>query len=319
MNTLLTSKAIFSETPICILLTGATGFIGKALVPLLLSQGHKLILWSRSPQKARAQYGYAIEAFAALDDIPEQKIHLVINLAGSKVAGMPWTVSRRKMLYESRVDLTQTLVSWLKLRQQKPALFLSASAIGYYGIQSQDDLTELTEEGLPQSIFMSQLCQDWEAAATEIHEQVPLVITRFGVVLGQGGALSMMLLPVRMGLGGKLGTGKQIMSWIHIEDLLSALAHLVSLHLQSPEIKRTVYNLTAPEAVSQIQFGQTAAKILHRPWCIPTPALAMKLLMGEQSCVLLEGQRVKPEALIKSGYIFEYPTLELALKNLLET
>lgn len=319
MNTTLASRTLFSESPMCILLTGATGFIGQALVPLLLSQGHKLILWSRSPQKARAQYGYAIEAFSELEDIPEQKIHLVINLAGSKIVGMPWTASRRKMLYASRVDLTRTLVNWIKSRQQKPALMLSASAVGYYGIQSQEDLTELTEESPPQSIFMSQLCQDWEAAAKEIYEQTPLVITRFGVVFGQGGALSMMLLPVRMGLGGKLGTGKQILSWIHIEDLLAALAHIVRLHLQTPETKYAVFNLTAPEAVSQIQFGQTAAKILHRPWCIPTPALGMKLLMGEQSDVLLEGQRVKPEALIKSGYTFDYPTLELALKNLLET
>jgi uncharacterized protein (TIGR01777 family) len=199
-------------------------------------------------------------------------------------------------------------------------LLVSASAIGYYGIQAQDDFTELTEDHPPQSFFMSQLCQDWEVAASEaIRDNISVNILRFGVVLGKGGALPMMLLPIRMGLGGKLGSGKQVLSWIHINDLLLAIAHVVNRHFEKTlPAQINFFNFTAPEAVSQIQFSQTAAKILHRPWCIPTPAFSMKLLMGEQSDLLLEGQRVKPTALLESGFQFSYPTIELALRDLLQ-
>ncbi len=321
MSTELMTKAIFSKSPIRILLTGATGFIGQSLVPLLMAQGHNIILLTRSPLKALKTFGNSILAVSDLNLIEKNlQIDLVINLAGAKILGFPWTESRKRTLINSRVKLTESLVQWMHSREKKPSLLLSASAIGYYGIQAQDDLTELIEDHPPQSIFMSQLCQDWEAAASEaVKDNIAVNVLRFGVVLGKGGALPMMLLPIRMGLGGKLGSGKQILSWIHIDDLLLAMAHLINRHFENPSPAQIhCFNFTAPEAVTQIQFSQTAAKILHRPWCIPTPALSMKLLMGEQSDLLLEGQRVKPDALIKSGFQFAYPTIDAALMDILQ-
>jgi uncharacterized protein len=321
MSTELKTKAIFSKSPIRVLLTGATGFIGQSLVPLLIAQGHNVILLTRSPLKALKSFGNSILAVNDLNLIEKNlPIDLVINLAGARILGMPWTESRKKTLIDSRVKLTESLVQWMHSREQKPSLLMSASAIGYYGIQSQDDLTEITEDHPPQSIFMSQLCHDWEAAATEaIKDNISVNILRFGVVLGKSGALPMMLLPIRMGLGGKLGSGKQILSWIHINDVLLAMAYLANQHFEnSLQAQINVFNFTAPEAVTQIQFSQTAAKILHRPWCIPTPALPMKILMGEQSDLLLEGQRVKPDALIKSGFQFAYPTIDTALMDILQ-
>lgn len=321
MSKELMTSAIFSKSPIRILLTGATGFIGQSLVPLLLAQGHSVILFTRSPLKALKAFGNSILAVNDLNLIEKDlPIDLVINLAGARILGMPWTESRKKLLINSRVKLTELLVQWMHMREQSPSLLVSASAIGYYGIQAQDDVTELTEDHPPQSIFMSQLCQDWEAAASEaIKDNIAVNILRFGVVLGKGGALPMMLLPIRMGLGGKLGSGKQMLSWIHIDDLLLAMAHLVNKHFENPSLEKiSLFNFTAPEAVTQIKFSQTAAKILHRPWCIPTPALPMKLLMGEQSDLLLEGQRVKPAALLESGFQFSYPTIDTALRDILQ-
>ncbi len=321
MSTELISKAIFSTSPLGILITGATGFIGQSLVPLLLAQGHHIVVLTRSPNKALKLFGNNILAVDDLNVIEHHHpIELVINLAGARILGMPWTPSRKKILINSRVSLTESLVKWMHQREQKPSLFLSASAIGYYGIQVQDDPTECAEDHPPQSIFMSQLCQNWEAAATKaIEGNVAVNILRFGVVLGKGGALPMMLLPIRMGLGGRLGTGKQILSWIHIDDLLCAMAHLANQHFENPSsVQMNVFNFTAPEAVTQIRFSQTAAKILHRPWCLPTPAFSMKLLMGEQADLLLEGQRVKPAALLKSGFQFLYPSIDAALEGLLK-
>lgn len=312
-------STIFSPSALTILLTGATGFIGQSLVPLLLSQGHKIIIWSRSPQKAKAQFGFAVEAVADLQEIADQDIHLVINLAGARILGMPWTESRRKALYGSRVELTKQLVDWIKSRSQKPSLFLSASAIGYYGIQAQSDKTEWTEEQPPQSIFMSQLCQDWEAAANDLSEQVPVVAMRFGVVLGHGGALPLMLLSIKSGLGGRLGSGEQVMSWIHLQDLFAAMAHICHRHFSGKHLctEFTAINFTSPQPVTQTEFSKTAACLLRRPWWLATPAFSVKLL-GEQADLLLEGQRVVPFELIKSGFEFTFPDIESALKDILQ-
>jgi uncharacterized protein len=309
----------FAPTPLRILITGATGFIGQSLVPLLLAQGHQVIVWSRSSQKAKAQFGFSVEAVADLQEIDDQLVDLVINLAGARILGMPWAESRRKVLYSSRIDLTKKLVEWMQSRTQKPSLFLSASAIGYYGIQAQSDKTEWTEEQPPQSIFMSQLCQEWETVAKAISSQVPVVAMRLGVVLGHGGALPMMLLPIKSGLGGRLGTGKQVMSWIHLQDLLKAMAHISHKHFSGENRHEnfSAINFTSPQAVTQTEFSKTAAGLLNRPWWLATPAFSLKLL-GEQSDLLLEGQRVVPFELLKSGFEFSFPDIESALKDILQ-
>jgi uncharacterized protein (TIGR01777 family) len=315
----------FSESPESVLVTGATGFIGQHLVRALLADGQRVTILSRDPSKAQLIFGGLVHCIASMDELPASvQIDVIVNLAGARILGWRWTEKRKEVLRRSRVALTENLVSWIKNAETKPRLMLSASAIGYYGIQEIGDQTALNEASPPQDIFMSQLCQEWEAAAQAASQYgVRVLRMRFGVVLGNQGALPMMLMPIRLGVGGTLGTGKQWQSWIHIDDLLKAIAFLCLFEFQagqqSPALLShdDVLNFTAPECVTQKQFSQTAARILHRPCIVPTPALPMRLLLGEQADLLLEGQRVTPKALQALGFEFNFPDLQSALTNLL--
>jgi uncharacterized protein len=233
--------------------------------------------------------------------------------------GIPWTAGRKNTLMTSRINITAQLVNWLSTRSKKPTLMLSASAIGYYGVQPQNDETPLGEQQPPQPIFMSQLCQAWEAeAAKALALGIPVTLMRLGVVLGKGGALPMMLLPIYCGLGGPLGTGRQMFSWIHVDDVLFAIEHVINISLsnnQTPQL--TCFNFTAPHPVSQKEFAQTAAKLLRRPSFWPTPAWLMRGLLGAQADLLLQGQRVVPTALLQSGYTFKFASLNEALTDIL--
>ncbi|MFO1388712.1 TIGR01777 family oxidoreductase [Cellvibrio sp.] len=315
-----TEKLRFSDTPKRVLVTGGTGFVGKLLVNALLEDGHQVTLLTRSPEQAGQLFKGGVNCVQDMQNLPsDYPIDVVINLAGARILGWRWTQVRQKVLRDSRIGLTQKVVDWIARAEHKPALFLSASAIGYYGIQKIGDQTELNEESPSQSIFMSSLCRDWEAAARSASEYgVQVATMRFGLVLGHGGALPMMLLPIKLGMGGALGTGKQWMSWIHIDDLLRAIAHILQL-AENPAAQHSLkpsYNFTAPETVSQLEFSKVAAKVLHRPCFIPTPAWPMRLAMGEQADLLLEGQRVVPANLLASGFEFKYPQVESALSQL---
>ena len=200
---------------------------------------------------------------------------------------------------------------WIAAAGHKPAVLLSASAIGYYGIQKRGDDTVLTEKDGPQPMFMSDLCREWEEAAqaAEAHG-VRVARMRFGLVLGTQGALPMMLLPIKLGLGGPLGGGTQWLSWIHVDDLIGGIAHLCRGG------DGGAYNFTAPEVVSQAQFSRVAATVLKRPYGFPTPGWPMRLALGEQADLLLEGQRVFPARLTGEGFVFRHPTLDGALRSL---
>ena len=218
----------------------------------------------------------------------------------------------------SRVGLTRGLVAWIARAAHKPFLLLNASAIGYYGIQPIGDDSELTEDSPPQPVFMSDLCREWEEAAGEAARHgVQVECMRFGLVLGVGGALSMMLLPVLLGLGGRLGSGRQWLSWIHVDDVIGAMAHRWRHALAQPAPGIVgASNFTAPECVTQLQFSQAAARLWRRPAIMPTPGWPLRLALGEQSDLLLEGQRVAPSRLQREGYGFRYPTLVAALASL---
>lgn len=301
-----------------VLVTGGTGFVGSHLIEQLLAAGHKVFLLTRSVSAVSQNWlNSGVTAVEKLQQIPDsQPIDVVINLAGARILGVPWTEGRRAVLRASRIGLTERLVLWMRTRTHKPSIFISASAIGYYGIQHLNDETELTEDSPPQNIFMSHLCREWEDAALDaVNLDVPVVITRFGLVLGNGGALASLLLPIKLGLGGPLGSGKQWMSWIHIDDLLSGLAKVWFNQLSEPAPQK-IYNFTAPEALRQRAFSEVAARVLNKPNWFPTPGWPMKVALGEQSQLLLEGQRVVPKALLDSGFKFQYPTLESALQNL---
>lgn len=314
----------FSDTPQRVLITGATGFIGQLLVRELLADEHRVIVLTRDPAKAAALLGSQVRCIAGMQDLSaEEHIDVIINLAGARILGWRWTASRRRTLLQSRVGLTDAVVAWIARAHRKPRLMLSASAIGYYGIQRQGDSTPLDENSPPQRIFMSELCQAWEASARKAAMHgVQVMQMRFGLVLGKGGALPMMLLPIKLGVGGPLGGGRQWLSWIHVQDLLRGMAHLWRLSEQQsaagmPDIGGA-YNFTAPDSVSQREFSNIAAALLRRPGFLPTPGWPMRLALGEQSDLLLEGQRVVPRRLQASGFVFRYPELRVALRDCID-
>lgn len=296
-----------------VLVTGGTGFIGQLLIKALLDAGHAVTLLSRDPLHATRRFDGRVRCISSLAELPAtSRIDVIVNLAGARILGWRWTAGRQAVLRQSRVALSEKLVAWIARAEVKPRLLLSASAIGYYGVQATGDDRTLDESAPPQAIFMSQLCQEWEAAVNQAQGYGVTVCTmRFGLVLGQQGALPMMLLPIKCGLGGALGRGTQWHSWIHVQDLLAAMAHLWRADASA------AYNFTAPESVTQKQFSQVAATLLHRPCFFPTPAFLLRFLLGEQADLLLEGQRVAPRQLLETGFQFQYPTLPFALKSFL--
>ncbi|MES2262873.1 MAG: TIGR01777 family oxidoreductase [Pseudomonadota bacterium] len=300
-----------------VLLTGATGFIGRKLVAALLRDGHRVTVLTRAPRQAAWLFDGAVRCIGGMDQLPpSSRIDVIVNLAGARILGWRWTVARQALLHASRVKTTDSLVAWIASAEHKPRLLLSASAIGYYGVQRQDDASELTETSAPQAIFMSRLCQDWEAAAQAASRHgVQVACMRFGLVFGAQGALPMMLLPIRLGMGGRLGSGAQRMSWIHVDDVLRGVAHLWQLS-EEGRLQAGAYNFTAPENVSQQEFSRVAAHETGRPCFIPTPAFPLRLALGEQADLLLEGQKVAPTRLQASGFTFRYPTLQGALRSL---
>ena len=307
------ARVRFAEGERSFLVTGATGFIGQRLVHALLRDGHCVTALTRQPRQAAWMFDGRVDCVASMAQLPpSRRFDVVINLAGARILGWRWTAARRALLRRSRIGLTNQLVAWISAAEHKPAMLLSASAIGYYGVQPRGDATVLTEQHGPQPEFMSDLCREWEQAAhAAAAHGVKVACMRFGLVLGTQGALPMMLLPVKLGLGGPLGGGTQWLSWIHVDDLIGAIAHLCSTGGSGS------YNFTAPESQTQSQFNRVAASVLHRPYGLPTPGWPMRLLLGEQADLLLEGQRVAPARLLGSGFVFAYPEARQALRSLL--
>ena len=299
-----------------VLVTGATGFVGRQLVAALLADRQHVIALTRDTAHAMRVLGADVRCVADMTALPATtRVDIVVNLAGARILGHRWTAARKAVLRASRVALTARVVDWIAAAHSKPRMMLSASAIGYYGVQALDDGTGLTEESPPQPVFMSQLCQEWEAeAARAAQHGVQVARTRFGLVLGHGGALPAMLMPVKLGVGGRMGSGRQRLSWIHVTDLLRALAWLA--RRSAAESVEGAWNFTAPEGTTQEQFIRTAAVLLHRPALLPTPAWPVRLLLGEQADLLLEGQNVVPQRLQRAGFVFRYPTVDSALRAL---
>lgn len=304
-----------------VLVTGATGFIGQHLVHALLRDGHAVIVLTRRPEEAGEIFDGRVRCIAAMDALADSAaVDVVVNLAGARILGPRWSAARREALRRSRIGLTHQLLAWIARAERKPFLLLNASAIGYYGIQAPGDAAELDEAAPPQPVFMSDLCREWEAAASQaVRYGVQVECMRFGLVLGAGGALPMLLLPILLGLGGKLGSGRQWQSWIHVDDVVCAMAHRWRHALPKRESAAPaagVSNFTAPECVSQAAFSRIAARIWRRPSFMPTPGWPLRLLLGEQADLLLEGQRVAPRRLEREGFVFRYPGLAQALASL---
>ncbi len=299
-----------------IFVTGATGLIGQVLCRRLLAEGHTLRAWVRSPKSAAEKLGPNVALFEASGGTQRLREGIdgadaVIHLAGEPVFRRRWNPEVKRSLVASRVDLTRQIVEAMRSLSARPSVFISASAIGYYGMRGDEEVREDSEPG---DDFFGQLCQQWEAAAQPASELgVRLVCMRIGIVLApEGGALAEMVTPVKLGIAGPLGSGRQYMSWIHIDDMVNVLC----LALDNDTVQGPV-NATAPAPVRNRDMMKAIGKAVHRPVFMVVPGFALRLLKGEMATYLLTGQRVMPARLQQLGYPFAYPTLESALADLL--
>jgi uncharacterized protein (TIGR01777 family) len=295
-----------------ILVTGASGLVGSALVPALEENGHEVLRVSRSaPQTALDVQWDPFEGFAASEAEKLKNLDAVVHLAGESIAEY-WSEEKKASLRESRVKGTETLVNALKSLESPPKIFVSASAVGYYGSRGEE---EVTEDSGPGEGFLSDLCVDWEAESMKAEEfGARVVIPRIGIVLARdGGALAKMITPFSYGLGGTVGGGDQWMSWIALPDLVKLIQFLINNNrMQGP------LNAATPNPVRNKEFTSTLGKVLNRPTFIPVPGFGVKLLFGEMGeRLLLEGVKVRPARLVEAGFKFDYPDLEAAMKKVL--
>jgi uncharacterized protein len=306
-----------------ILMTGATGLVGTAVVRAFTAEGHTIY------RLTRAETSKTSAKVAGVFDLPwnpstgeigsggssapqlPAAVDAVINLAGAPVVGGRWTNERKALLRSSRVDTTRGLVSAITKMDKRPQVLISASAIGYYGNRGDE---VVTENSAPGTDFLAELAKEWENEAVKAEKfGVRVVLLRFGIILAkQGGALPKMMLPFKYGLGGKLGSGRQWTSWIALQDVVA----IIEAALRSDSWKGPV-NLVAPQAMRNSDFTKSLAKVMHRPAIFAAPAFALRLAMGEMADTLLGGVRVAPQALEQHGYRFLHANLEEALKAIL--
>lgn len=293
-----------------ILITGGTGFIGRALCSQLLIDGHQLTLLSRQPDKAAHLFGGQISVIRRLTELDDDKaLDAVINLAGEGVADRPWTAARKHQLHASRVAVTEELVNVLRRREQRPAVLISGSAIGWYGDQGD---TILEETAPASESFMHTLCDDWENAARQAEALgIRVCLLRTGVVLGKSGGMLRRLLPIfGLGLGGRMGSGNQWMAWIALNDMVNIIRALLIDNTQAG-----VFNATAPKPVTNAEFSATLASALGRPAFIAIPEMVLRLATGEMQALFLGSQRVVPSRLLTAGFRFRSPSLEECLRK----
>ena len=278
-------------------MSGASGFVGSYLKESFVGRGWTVVPLGR-------------DVFRSLDLLQERlkDADVVINLAGAPIAAR-WTEAYKKEMYSSRVDTTRSLVTAFAGLEAKPRLFVSTSAIGIY----PPDVPCDEGAGILADDFLGRLAQDWEREAIQAKESgIRTVIFRFGIVLGKGGgALQKMLIPFKLGLGGVIGDGTQPFSWVHIEDLAEAFLFAIG-----QERCNGIYNLTAPNPVTNAAFTKALAGALHRPAVIPVPTFILRLQLGEGATVLIKGQHVLPRRLLENGFKFRFPRIEDALRNL---
>ena len=289
-----------------ILVSGGTGFVGKHLTNRLIHKGHHVFIITRTPQAYESTENVT---YLHYDAKLLPRIHAVINLAGDSLFGY-WTKRKKERILSSRINTTQTLINLMKQLPEKPQAFISASAVGFYGTSHDVIFTEKTIQ--PGDDFLARVVVDWEKTARQaIDAGIRTVILRLGVILGEEGALPLMSLPVKLGVGGKIGSGEQWTSWIHIDDVIS----LILFSLENHQLEGPI-NATAPHPVRNKDLIRTLAYFLKRPYWFPTPASVMRLAMGEMSELITKGQFVLPQKALDNGFTFKYPTLEAALKEI---
>lgn len=297
-------------------ITGATGFIGSRLVERLKSQGHQVLILTRDRSRASKAFPNAeIVAYTPTESGDWQQsisgCDAVVHLAGEPIGEKRWTEEEKQEILNSRKLGTQKIVEAIANANPKPSVLINASAIGYYGTSETATFDETSSAG---NDFLAQVCQAWEAEAEKVKETgTRLVILRFGIVLGMGGALGKMLPFFKLFIGGPIGNGRQWFSWIHQDDLVN----LILFALTKPEIEG-VFNATAPNPVHMNELCQDLGEVLNRPSWLPVPDFALEVLLGEGAKVVLEGQKVLPKNTLEKGFEYQYPTVKSALADILQ-
>jgi len=305
-----------------IIIAGGSGLIGRELTSTLTAARDEVIILSRNPEKVKGMPA-GVSAIKwdgkTLQDwgLQIEQSDVVINLTGENLSGegfLPsrWTKERKLRLVESRINSGKVLTKAIELAKTKPSVFIQASGIGYYGTHQEKSFNEGDGGG---DDFSANLCKEWEASSQPVELMgMRRVVVRNGVVLStKGGALPLLLLPYKLFVGGPLGDGHQIYSWIHITDEVNAIQFLIRDNKANG-----VFNLTAPNPVTNDEFGRTIGQVMKRPHYFPIPGFAMRLAFGEVSSMVLEGQKVLPQKLSEAGYIFKFPRLDDALKDILK-
>lgn len=302
-----------------IAIAGATGFVGSRLVERLQAERHQVLVLTRNP--SAAQKVFPTSAFPNLEIIAYNPTESgswqeaiagcegVVNLAGEPIAEGRWTPQRKQQILSSRQLGTQKIVEAIAKANLKPGVLVNASAIGYYGTSETATFDETSPPG---NDFLAQVCQAWEAEAQKVKDAgVRLVILRFGIVLGQGGAITRMIAPFKLFAGGPIGTGRQWFSWIHRDDLVN----LIIQALTRPEIEG-VLNATAPNPVRMAELAQTMGQVMNRPSWLPVPGFAIEALLGDGAIVVLEGQQVLPKRPLDYSFEYQYSTVKQALEEI---
>jgi uncharacterized protein (TIGR01777 family) len=294
-----------------ILVTGASGLVGHRLVPSLESSGHEVLRLVRNAPAGEREVRWD-PSKGTIDAGALEGVDAAVHLAGENLAEGRWTEEKKRRIRESRVKGTKLISETLAGLARKPEVLVSASAVGFYGDRGDEVLTEESSSG---DGFLADVCREWERA-TEAAEGAGVRVAhmRFGVILsGEGGALKKMLFPFRMGVGGKLGDGRQYMSWVTLDDAVGAIEHA----LENKTLRGPV-NTVAPQPVTNYEFTKAMGSALSRPTILPAPAFALRLLFGEMAdATLLSSQRAEPLRLKESGFVFKYPEIEGALRHVL--
>jgi uncharacterized protein (TIGR01777 family) len=293
-----------------ILVTGSTGLVGSALIPQLKSKGHEIVRLVRSAPKDKETQIFWDPERGTLNADEVEGIDAAVHLAGENLAEGRWTEEKKRRIRESRVKGTRLISETLAKLKRQPQVLVSASAVGFYGNRGDELLTEQSSSG---SDFVSEVCREWELATQPAAQAgVRVVNLRFGVILsGEAGALKKMLLPFKMGVGGKLGDGRQYMSWLALDDAVG----IIEFALENEKLRGPI-NAVAPDVVTNQEFTKALGSALSRPTIFPVPAFAARLVFGEMADeTLLSSQRVDPARLKEEGYVFKYPEIKTALKH----
>lgn len=294
-------------------IAGGSGFIGRKLAECLIDEGYEVVILTRKRKISSNAITYAEWLKAGAKPEKElENVDIVINLAGVSINNGRWNAKHQKEIYNSRMIATEEVLRIIAKLHNKPSVLINASAVGIYPASLNETYTEESPEIAKD--FLGSTVKDWEKRAKKAEEWgVRVVFMRFGVVLGNEGALPLMTLPYKLFVGGSIGSGEQWVSWIHITDVVRSIAFVIeNQHLRGP------VNITSPNPLKMKDFGKTVGSVLKRPHWIPTPSFLMRLVLGQKSKLVLEGQHVLPKVLVEAGFEFQFPTLRLALGNLLK-